>query len=190
MSFNPTYKVDVLKVFRTEYSGEPKELRERIRPILSYPEFRRLFSDNIVNEIRARTEKGIDKDNKPLGTYRKSYTESAIFQIYKGRKRNVDLVLTGEMLASLRSNKGTSGVITISLDGTENKAKAYGHITGFRGHPFIKGVQKRDFLGLPDERLGELLRLSVMEYIKTNDLPETIEDIIKEEREKITIGIG
>lgn len=187
-AFNPTFKVDILKVFRNEYSLESRELKDSLRAILKKPDFKRMFSDNIIAMIQERTESGIDRNGKPMGKYSESYRKSMEFKIYKGMKRNVNLLLTGEMLASLRG-KATSGEITIDLIGANNKAKAYGHRSGMKGHPTIKNAPVRDFLGLPEKELGELMRLSLQEFVNTQDLPQNVYDVIKEEQDQIGITL-
>jgi phage gpG-like protein len=111
----------------------------------------------IIDKIVERTQDNLDKNNKSLGSYSKSYRSSVEFEILKGAKRAVDLTATGDMLAALTITKTTPQTITIGFNDTEQNTKAYGHISGMEGHPVLEGrVQKRDFMGLPDEELNKI----------------------------------
>jgi len=111
----------------------------------------------IIDKIVERTQNNLDKNDKSLGHYSKSYKATADFAILKGRKNLVDLTATGDMLAALTITKMTPQTITIGFNDTEQNAKAYGHISGFKGHPVLEGlVQERDFLGLPDGELENI----------------------------------
>lgn len=179
---NPLFKIDLNSLFNDVYSGEEKDLRNKIRYILNDPEFRRLFSELVIEKIVERTQKGEDKDGESLGTYSALYKQSATFKIYKGMKRKVNLTLTGDMLSDMQNFRKNKGEISIGFSDSDNKKKAYGHITGFRGHPFIKKAKKRDFLGLPNDILKKILKDSILLYFNTGssrlvDIYKATEDI-------------
>jgi hypothetical protein len=159
MAFNPVYKIDLMKVFNTAYESKSAEFRRNLRPLLSDESFKKLFGSAVVERIIGRTEeKSIDKDGKAFKSYSKSYSDSEIFAIYNKSKYQVNLRLTGEMLDSLTSRNLSSSNIQIELDGDNNRAKAHGHI--YRGG----NLPKRDFLGLPQKDLTELMKKSIAVY--------------------------
>lgn len=150
--FNPQYRLDLISIYNRAYKSVDRELRDKLRATLRRGEFKALYSSLVIDEIQKRTQdKRIDKSNKPLGTYKSSYQSSLDFKIYKGKQSTVNLTLTGDMLSSMTPKKMTGTEIVIEFIGDDNKNKAYGHISGFKGHPFIKGIQKRDFFGLPKD---------------------------------------
>ena len=51
------------------------------------------------------------------------------------------------MLESLKTEVDGSRV-TLKIDDSEQAAKAFGHVSGYEGHPTIKDGPKRDFFGL------------------------------------------
>jgi len=79
----------------------------------------------------------------------------ALSKNYKSLKKKLigsgkaDLRLTETMLPSLEANNSTSGV-RIEITNDDEIKKAYGHISGFKGHKTIKNGPKRIFL--PDDK--------------------------------------
>jgi hypothetical protein len=170
---NPQFKISLYSLFNKAYANAEPALKRAIRPRLNNPEFRRIFSDSIIERIVERTQSGVNKKDEDMGGYSPRYRESLVFKIYKGFRRNVDLTLTSNMLSSLKALQLDKTII-IELEGQENKVKAYAHITGFRGHPYLSGkVKKRDFLGLPESEQIDLLRQSLEMFANISE--ETIE---------------
>jgi hypothetical protein len=64
------------------------------------------------------------------------------------------------MMSSIRF-KSAGQTLEFYLDGNDNKNKARGHITGMEG----KGI-RRDFFGLPDDVLDELMRDTLNPFVK------------------------
>lgn len=158
-TFNPQFKVNLIRVFNRSYGSESRELRAKLRGTLSNRTFRNQFSKAVIERIIERTHSGIDKNGADFKKYSKSYKASDIFMIY-GKSSNVNLELTGEMLSSL---KGVTKMqeIVIELIGSKNKAKAHGHVNGIRSK---FGKVKRDFLGLPDEDLDAIMIESIEQF--------------------------
>lgn len=158
-SWNPTFKINLLDVLESAYDSE--DVKDKAREFITTTEFKQLYGQRVVDRIVDRTrDENIDRFGKPLGSYSKSYKESLIFSIY-GKANPVDLTLTGEMLESINATSGKY-VITIQLEGDNNKAKAQGHITGQLGK--YGNAKKRDFLGLPDNELTKIFRESLKDY--------------------------
>jgi hypothetical protein len=119
-----------------------------------------LYGDAIRDEIFKRTvDENIDKNGSVFKKYSPSYKSSLIFKAY-GKSSEVNLELTGSMMSSIRF-KASNQTLEFYLEGSENKNKARGHITGMEG----KGV-RRDFFGLPDDVLDELMRDTLNPFVK------------------------
>lgn len=161
MAYNPKYQINLSKTFNKAYRGQPSKLRDALRPILADGTFRATFGKMVIDRIIERTLSGIDRNNVNFAAYSKTYKNSDIFKIYQKSPGEVNLKLTGEMLASLIS-KGQGPMLTVELLGDENKAKAHGHVYGLG-----KRKVRRDFLGLPDDEVEELMRDAVS--VASND---------------------
>lgn len=160
MAWNPTFKINLLDVLDSSYDSE--EVKDKLREFVVETEFKQLFGQRVVDEIVNRTrDQNIDKNGKSLGTYSKTYRDSLIFGIYKGADKSVNLTLTGSMLESLNPKLGKY-VITIQLEGEENRGKAQGHITGILGK--FGRAKPRDFLGLPSGELRSMFKSSMKDY--------------------------
>lgn len=160
--WNPTFKIDLLKVLDDSYSSD--ELKDKLRAFIGTSEFKQLYGQRVVDRIVDRTrDENVDRFGRSLGSYSKTYKESLVFSIY-GKSDPVDLTLTGEMLESLRqiSSGGGKYSITVQLEGDNNRGKAQGHISGILGK---KGRAKpRDFLGLPKKELTSIFKESLQDY--------------------------
>lgn len=169
-SYNPQFKVNLVRVFNRSYGGESRELRAKLRGTLSNRSFRQQFSKAVIDRIIERTHSGIDKSGAQFREYSKSYKASDIFMIY-GKSSDVNLELTGEMLSSL---KGVSNMqsIVIELIGAKNRAKAHGHVNGIRSSKY--GRVKRDFLGLPDEDLDAIM-IEAVENFRSESYAHTVD---------------
>jgi phage gpG-like protein len=159
--WNPKYELDLVEIFDRAYRGEDEELSNRLRYILSFGEFKTIYGQRLVDQIVDRTQDSLDKNGKPLGTYKASYKDTVIFKLYKGNKQTVDLTLTGDMLSSLRA-RPKGNYIIINLEGEENRSKAQGHISGIYGK---KGrTAPRDFLGLPKDVEEKIMKQTIKEF--------------------------
>jgi hypothetical protein len=100
------------------------------------------FAQEAIERIIERSQSGTDVNGKQFKEYTKEYAEE------KGVSRgDVDMTLFGDMLLSIDS-RISGDRVRIEIPSSES-AKAYGHITGFKGHPTIpQGKYKRDFFGL------------------------------------------
>lgn len=154
-SFNPQFKINLVKLFNRAYANESKELRSKLRSTLSKSTFRQQFAKTVIDRIVERTsQENVDKNGKKLAPYSKSYINSDTFKIYGKSPADVNLEMSGEMLSSMRS-LDTAQSVVIEFIGDLNKAKAHGHIHGIRKSKGGKVV--RDFFGLPEEDLDIIL---------------------------------
>lgn len=121
------------------------------------PTERIAIGEEIVRKIRERTLKGIDKDNEKFHKYSKAYAGSLNFKLAGKSKSNVNLKLSGDMLASLAVLSHSAGSVMVGFEnGTTENGKADGNIRGTYGHPTPIGPG-RDFLGLPKKEIDAIL---------------------------------
>lgn len=106
----------------------------------------------IIEKITERTESGVDKNGNAFKPYSKSYTDSLQFKAF-GKSSNVDLTLTGDMLAGMTITSQDEAQITLGWEDPTLNTRAFAHITGYEGHPTIKNGPKRDFFGVTKEEL-------------------------------------
>lgn len=164
--FNPRLKIDFISIFNRLYSNKPYEVRRAMREIAMQDYFKLSFGALAIDRIIERTLEGKDKNGKAFKPYSKAYKESLSFQLYKSGN-NVNLELTGEMLASMESKPNIRG-ITVEFVDDLNRAKAHGHITGMSGR---KGGVVRDFFGLSEEEENTIMK-RVMASSTSGELQE------------------
>lgn len=117
-------------------------------------------ADLIVERIVDRTQSGLDKNGKRFASYSKDYKDSLDFKIAGKAGRPVDLQLSGDMLAALSIIDKTSRSVTIGFEnGTEENAKADGNIRGTYGQSKPIPGKTRDFLGISDRELDQIIKL-------------------------------
>ena len=133
------------------------------------------FAQACIDAITTRCKKGLDFRGSRLPSYSDSYAESDVFQAYGKSKNNPNETLRGDMLASLDVLNNFGNKIQIGWNDEENAEKARGHITGYEGHPTIKGAPKREFFGLTQAQLEGLA-------IRFEDEIKQIKDQSEEER--------
>lgn len=155
-SLNPKYQINLNQAFNKAFADQPSSVRDALRDTLAGPAFRSTFGKMVIDRIIERTLSGIDKNSVKFASYSRSYINSDIFKIYQKSPGEVNLELTGEMLSSLTDANSSRSVITVELVGSENKAKAAGHKYGIRKRGGGRVI--RDFLGLPDSDVTELMR--------------------------------
>lgn len=120
------------------------------------------FAQALIDKMVERTESGRDVNGKVFPKYSKSYSESLAFKVFDKSRGDVNMSLTGDMLASIEPEID-QGKLKLSVTGDENILKAYAHNTGYKGHPVLEGKAKREFFGITDAELAK---------IKKNFLPD------------------
>ena len=183
MAFNPTWRISLTALANSSYDNTAQ--KRKAREVSSTAEFKRIFGNSIVEEIIQRTQSGIDKNGKAFPAYSKSYKESLQFQVY-GKTNSVDLTLTGEMLASLQARYSGNDLL-LDLQGQNNKDKAQGHISGQYGQS--SKIKKRDFLGLPENRLKTIYKESIKEVAAIPDAEFSSEVVVNENTGQINTSI-
>lgn len=117
------------------------------------------IAQDIIDFIVKRTEEGKNKDNRNFPKYSAEYVKSLDFKNAGKSKGNVNLKLSGDMLAALKVLEVKRSKVIIGFDnGTPENGKADGNIRGTYGNASSTG-KKRDFLGITMKDLtNEILR--------------------------------
>lgn len=121
--------------------------RYRCDPLLGAQD-REILADQIIQRITGRTERGLDIDNSRFTGYSRSYRE----ELRKiGARSNVDLTLTGEMLASIELLDHGPGFIEVGISpGTYASRKARWNQGG------NSNIPSRPFMGIRDSEAKSL----------------------------------
>jgi len=122
------------------------------------PEDREIVAEEVLSFIRKRTAKQLDKENNRFPRYTKEYTESLDFKNAGKSKGNVNLKLSGDMLAAMDLLSHRKGSILVGFEnGTPENARADGNIRGTYGQSESTG-KVRDFLGITPEDVNKILK--------------------------------
>jgi hypothetical protein len=145
-----------LKLTESEVSQEI-DLEKVLGSVSDVPAVTEAFSQALIDHIKERTESGRDINGKLFAPYSKAYKESLAFSVF-GKSNPPNMTLTGDMLGTMFTEE-SNGKLNIKLDGDTNNAKAYGHITGFKGHPTLDGkVKPREFFGVTEKELSKIAK--------------------------------
>jgi len=138
-------------------AAKHQKLKIKIDPNLD-AEAREALADDILEFIRRRSERGIDKEGKRFPKYSESYEKSLDFKIAGKKKGKVDLTLSGDMLAAMDVLSHRKGELVIGFEpGTDENAPAEGNILGsYGGDP--DPSRARDFLGISEKDLQRIQR--------------------------------
>tara|TARA_R110000868_G_scaffold411262_1_gene702567 strand:+ start:856 stop:1455 length:600 start_codon:yes stop_codon:yes gene_type:complete len=108
------------------------------------------IAQSTVDYMRKRTESSKDALGVSFDSYSKSYKASEEFEAYN-KSSKVNMKLTGDMLASI-DFKLTGNTIRFSFDDSDEEIKAYGHMTGMKGHKHLDGKTPiRLFFGITED---------------------------------------
>ena len=119
----------------------------------------REIAQGLIDYMVARVEagKGIGGVDLNDTKYSTNYKKSLPFQAAsKGSK--VNMTLTGDMLRAIDLLDEDGSTIIIGIDDEIERAKAYGHQSGFKNHPTIKGVKERRFFGVTADEIKKVLK--------------------------------
>jgi hypothetical protein len=108
--------------------------------------------DRIVNSV----EGGKSPKGHKLKSYDKDYVDSDAFKAAGKSKNKVNMTLYGDMLGQMEVIRYEDSKVTLGWDSPTQNAKAYAHMTGFRGHPTIKNGTKREFFAVTDKMLDQI----------------------------------
>lgn len=128
-------KIDLNEIVGKDISGDPILVASIGQAIIDY------IAD------RSEDGKGMGK-TKLHSPYSDDYAESLDFKAAGKSKGDVNMRLSGDMISAIEFLDADDGVIEIGIDDPEQAIKAYGHQTGFRGHPTINDTPPRPFFGV------------------------------------------
>lgn len=138
-----------------------KKYIQRVIPIPRQyrPDEREAIAFEILKYIRERTAEGKDKNGNKFPGYSKTYIKSLEFKIAGKSKGDVNLRLSGDMMAAMDLIKSEPGKVVIGYrPGDPEAGRAEGNIRGTYGQSSGSTKKKRDFLGIsPDVLKQEIL---------------------------------
>lgn len=121
------------------------------------PSERESIAQDVLQFIRDRTQKGLNKNNRAMPGYSKEYIHSVEFRAAGKDAGKVDLTLTGDMLGAMDLISHQKGKLILGFEnGTFENAKADGNIRGTYGKSKAT-KKKRDFLGITKSDLARIL---------------------------------
>ncbi len=121
------------------------------------PSERAAITQDVVDFIRKRTDKGLDKNNKPFPGYSKSYKTSNEFK-EAGKSGKVNLKLSHDMMNDLDGLNSKNGEIVYGYESSSDQlGKVTGNILGTYGNKSALRGKKRDFLGISRTDLNNIL---------------------------------
>ena len=122
----------------------------------SNPALAQSFGQAVIDKIIERTEKGKGRGDVSLAGYSSSYKNSKVFEQF-GKSSTVNMDLRGSMLDDLDIINQTGNEVEVGFTETLQNAKAYGHLSGMKGHKVLAGkTPKRPFFGLNRDEIDDL----------------------------------
>jgi hypothetical protein len=111
------------------------------------------IGQEFIDIIKERTDNNKSVHGTNLKAYDEDYVKSEEFRAFNKSKSDVNMELTGEMLASMDVLETDGRTVTIGFTTDEDNAKAHGHMTGFNG----KSDAKREFFGINNSEKDSVL---------------------------------
>lgn len=126
-------------------------------PISKDPALRNQIAQAMVDYLVDRVQgENLGLDRKGFKGYSKSYISSQNFEAFGKSEDNVNMTLSGDMMGSVDVVEQKKGKVKIAITDESALARAYGHMSGFKGHPTIpQGKYKREFFGLSDREIKD-----------------------------------
>lgn len=136
---------------------------------------RMAIAQKVIDYIVKRTQEGKDISGKNLAKYHPDYVASAEFELAGKSKNEVNMTLTGNMLAQLDMLSDSPNTIRIGWDDNNEILKAYNHNIG-------DTVTKREFFGITSKEAKEVILEEFEKDIESlkrgGDNRKTIGDIL------------
>jgi len=146
----------------------------------------------IIDYIDTRVEDGMGLGREKLKSpYTKDYSESLDFKAAGKSRGKVNMSLSDDMMSSIDIVETKGAKITYGITDSEQAVKAYGHQTGFSGHPTIpEGKYKRPFFGVTKEEIKKYILDEFKDEIKAKKVTSTseINKVIGELRGRRTLA--
>lgn len=137
-------------VFKKDGVYQTLNLKEMFG-VVPNEEIKQAIGQYAIDYIRERTQNGAGIGGAPFnfGVYSDEYADSLEFKAHGKDKHEVNMTLTGDMLALMDIIEETQSTVTIGWRDEEQNAKAYNHNTG-------DTVPKRPFFGLTSKEIREI----------------------------------
>lgn len=169
-----TIKLDLFSLAK-KASSNTSLVRAWQKIISEQPSFSIEYGKRFIDEMVDRTQLDfLDKNDRRFKSYKKGYVESDIFEIYGKEKNEVNMTLTGQMLASIDVRVRRPGKPEIFFLNKDREEIASFHIDGTPVMP------KRDFFGLTEEKQIKIFKDLVREF---NDLDQ---DVLNTDAKQVT----
>lgn len=118
------------------------------------------IGQKIIDYMEERVDEGLGYNRKKLEPeYSKEYAESLPFKAAGKSRNDVNMKLTGDMMASIDIIEVNGSKITIGIDDPSQAPKAFNHQTG-------DTVPKRPFFGVTNKELKEYVLSEFKDEIK------------------------
>jgi hypothetical protein len=148
-----------VKVSETELSQDIDFDSIADAPISLDPVLQREIAQATIDYIKSRVEdENLGLGRKALKSpYSKSYQESLDFEAAGKSAGNVNMMLSGDMMGSI-DVLDEGDTVKIGIDNPAVMPRAYGHQSGFKGHPNPKMANyKREFFGVTDDEIKKFV---------------------------------
>jgi hypothetical protein len=159
-----------LKLSENQVSQEI-DLKKYLGSLAKDESVREVFFQLAFEKMIERLDDGKDVNGKAMVKYSKEYKDSLAYAAFS-KDGTVNMTLSGDMVNSVSIKSQNSNKMVVGFDGKEQNAKAFAHITGFEGHPTIKGAKPREFFGWTDKELSQISK----ELKPANDSKSIISD--------------
>lgn len=136
-------------------------------------DLRRIIAEDLISIIEERTSRGYgvtrSGNEVKLKKYSKEYVASDEFKAFGKSADQVNMKLTGSMLASIDLISSRADKIEIGITDETEAAKAYNHMTG-------DTVKPRPFFGLTSKDLSKI-KAEYKKDVEASGGPITVADI-------------
>lgn len=131
----------------------------------------------IIDYMNERVSNGMGVDRVKLKSpYSKSYSKSLDFIAAGKSKSDVNMSLSGDMMASIDIIKIDGGKVTIGIEAEDQAVKAYGHQTGFKGHPVLGKKFRRPFFGVTENEVKKFIISDFTSEISARKTTSAVEE--------------
>lgn len=137
--------IDLKKVTGVDVSRDPELLRSISQAIIDYQ------VERVQSDFKGYDGKALHKP------YSKAYEQSLNFKAAGKSKNAINMTLSGDMMGSIDLLEENGSKVKIGIADQGEAVKAFAHITGFKGHPTIKGAKERPFFGVSPDELEKIL---------------------------------
>ena len=135
------------------------------------------IGQSIIDYMEKRVDDGLGYGRQKLKSpYSKEYASSLDLKAAGKSKSEVNMKLSGDMMASIDILEVNGAKIKIGIDDGSQAPKAYGHQTGFKGHPTLESSKnKREFFGVTKEEIKKYILDEFKDDIKAKRSTSTEE---------------